>query len=267
MKPQSRARKEVDRLAPDPKQLKRTAPPASGKKSAPWKFERPAGTAAKRKGAASNVPKSKAVRSSLLGMKTKADLQALLPHARPLKDFVVGEEVEVFDKMQKGYTYVRECKPGDRSSFAKGFEPAYSPQEMIEMGIFEGKYINDKVFEFPREWFEAGLKAGTLSVARPMERVNFFKIKSRQPLGTWRQNGWIRGDDARGWFEWFCRYWLGRRDDAVDAHQIGRWRNYKRHSGQITSRGKQCDGTLEDAMTKAPKQRQALLHWSWPCLI
>jgi tRNA U34 5-methylaminomethyl-2-thiouridine-forming methyltransferase MnmC len=78
-------------------------------------------------------------------MKTKSDLQALLRRARPLAEFAVGEEVEVYDKMQREYRYVRQCKPGDKATFANGFSPAYTPQEMIEMGIFEGKYLNDKV--------------------------------------------------------------------------------------------------------------------------
>jgi hypothetical protein len=116
-------------------------------------------------------------------------------------------------------------KGGD---FHKGFSPHFSPENILELGVFEGKYLNDCQDEFPEEWFTRAKLS-----AQPDPHVNFFGLKSRQSLATWKGNGWIHGPDPRGWFQWFCRYWLGRRLPEVDAVQIRRWRSFRRHEGQV----------------------------------
>lgn len=164
--------------------------------------------------------------------------------------YKIGDTIHVNDLMQKHYSYQLDAPIGE--DFDAGFSPCYSPQEMLAMGVFEGKYCNDCHAEFPESWFE---QAKTNSVADPS--LNYFKVKSRQPLQVWQEKGWIIGPDPRGWFQWFCRYYLGRRLPEVDAQQIKRWRNFSRHAGQIRANCRPGD------ITCRPRQRQALLQWSY----
>ena len=164
--------------------------------------------------------------------------------------YAVGDKVVVNDRMQQGYTYVISAPTG--ADFAPGFEPHFTPAEMLAHGVFEGKYCNDCQGELPAEWF-AEAKVSDV----PDPDVNYFRIKSRQPLSVWRDKGWIMGDDPRGWFQWYCRYYLGRRDPEIDAKQIKRWRAFARHAAQVRNN---CD---PGDWTCRPRQRQALLQWSY----
>jgi hypothetical protein len=161
----------------------------------------------------------------------------------------IGDEITVSDQMQDGYSYRLETPMNDQ--FAVNFQPCYSPKEMLEMGVFEGKYCTDCRPEFPCDWFE---NAKTSHHADP--GLNYFGVKSRQPLSEWRRKGWIFGHDPRGWFQWYCRYFLGRRIPEIDTIQIKRWRGFTRHAGQIR---KNCEPG--DVFCR-PRQRQALLQWS-----
>lgn len=162
----------------------------------------------------------------------------------------IGDIIEVNDKLQTGYLCELVAPVGEE--FSDEFEPCYSPQQMLEMGVFEGKYCNDCVIELPREWFRNAKVSET-----PDPSLNYFGIKSRQPLHVWRQKGWIYGPDPRGWFQWYCRYYLGRRLPEIDHIQIKRWKAFARHAGQIRAN---CD--RGDVFCRR-RQRQALLQWSY----
>lgn len=152
--------------------------------------------------------------------------------------------------MQSGYRYQRNAAPGE--DFDAGFAPEMSPRQMLELGVFEGKYMNDCQSEFPTNWFENARLS-----ERPDPSQNAFGLKSRMPLSHWREKGWIIGPDPRGWFQWYCRYWMGRRLPVVDAAQIKRWRAFSRHRGQIRAN---C-GPMD--LDCRPRQRQALLQWAY----
>ena len=179
-----------------------------------------------------------------------------------------GKKIIVKDKMQN-YTYYLSEPPG--KNFHKDFKPELTPSQMLKMGIFEGKYINDGENEFPKEWYkDAKLKNKLCDTSDPS--VNAFKIKSRLSLQEWRKRKWIPivpGDkDIRGWFQWYCRYWIGRRDPNVDIVQIKRWRSFKRHKGQILKSLKTMDKknrpvSKTDIVKHRPRQRQALLQWAY----
>ncbi len=160
-----------------------------------------------------------------------------------------GDIILVHDRMQTDYSYKLVAPVGQQ--FDAGFKPAFTPKEMLRHGVFEGKYLNDCRAEFPASWYE-GAKLSDVAD----ETLNCFGIKSRQPLSVWLEKGWIIGPDPRGWFQWYCRYYLGRRIPNVDAMQIKRWRAFVRHAAQIRSH---CD-TLD--FHCRPRQRQALLQWS-----
>ena len=163
-------------------------------------------------------------------------------------------EIVVNDKMQTDYRYILTAKAG--AQFDPVFTPYFSPQQMLEMGVFEGRYLNDCTDEFPAEWFQNAKIS-----PKPDPALNYFGIKSRQPLDVWQQKGWIYGPDPRGWFQWFCRYYLGRRLPDIDPIQIKRWKGFARHAGQIRANCYPGDVFCR------PRQRQALLQWSHDPLI
>lgn len=164
--------------------------------------------------------------------------------------YKIGTVVKVADRMQKDYSYKIMVPAG--ANFDPGFRPFYSPAEMLEMGVFEGKYCNDCQDELPKSWF----KKAKISDA-PDVNLNYFGIKSRQPLSVWQEKGWIYGPDPRGWFQWYCRYYLGRRLPEVDAIQIKRWRAFSRHVGQIRANCEPGD------IFCRRRQRQGLLQWAY----
>jgi hypothetical protein len=162
----------------------------------------------------------------------------------------MAKTITVNDKMQQGYSYTLTEETG--KNFAPEFKPHFTPKEMLELGVFEGKYMNDCQDEFPKGWFEKAKISDT-----PDESLNCFRIKSRQPLSVWQQNGWIIEPDPRGWFQWYCRYYMGRRLPAVDEKQIKRWKAFNRHAGQIKA------NCLPGDLECRPRQRQGLLQWSY----
>ena len=160
--------------------------------------------------------------------------------------------VVVNDLMQKNYQY-KLTEPVGRN-FDPEFKPELTPAEMLALGVFGGKYLTDCKQEFPRSWFAHA----KLSPEHHDDSLNFFHAHASQPLKVWLEKGWINEDhDPRGWFQWYCRYYLGRRILGEDDRQIRRWRLIKRHVGQIKKNCRPGDVTCR------PAQRQALLHWAY----
>jgi hypothetical protein len=160
------------------------------------------------------------------------------------------ERVRVHDRMQKNYTY--ELTEPEGKNFDPEFEPELTPKQMLALGVFGGKYLTDCRKEFPEDWFTHA----KLCSERHDPELNFFGINASQPLAIWRAKGWIHPDDPRGWFQWYCRYYMGRRGPD-DTRQIRRWRAIGRHIAQIK---KNCRrGNLECRR----RQRQAVLHWAY----
>ena len=159
--------------------------------------------------------------------------------------------VIVNDLMQKNYTYERVARPG--KDFAPEFAPDLTPKQMLELGVFGGKYMTDCRQEFPADWFTNA----KLCHEFHNPKLNFFEINASQPLSVWRAKGWIHQDDPRGWFQWYCRYFMGRRMPQEDARQIARWKAIRRHIGQIKANCRPSD------LACRRRQRQALLHWAY----
>lgn len=155
----------------------------------------------------------------------------------------------VNDKMQKNYSY--ELTEPTGKNFDPEFNPDLTPKEMLSLGVFGGKYMNDCKKEFPRSWFTRA----KMSLKKNID-LNYFKVDASQPISVWRKKGWIKKQDPRGWFQWYCRYYLGRRSED-DKRQIKRWKAMKRHLSQIKKYCKKRD------LECRKKQRQALLHWAY----
>jgi hypothetical protein len=160
------------------------------------------------------------------------------------------KHIVVNDRMQQGYAY--DLTEPEGENFHPDFWPELSPQEMLEMGIFGGKYMTDCRDEFPASWFAKA----KLSPARANPKLNFFGVGASQSLAEWRRKGWIHEDDPRGWFQWYCRYYRGRRGPD-DERQVKRWRAMTRHIAQIKAKCRPGDWTCHT------RQRQALLHWAY----
>ena len=163
----------------------------------------------------------------------------------------MAEEVVVNDRMQRGYRYLRTQPPG--CNFAPRFAPELTPAEMLALGVFCGKYMTDCRDEFPAGWFAHA----KLAEGRPDCSLNHFGVKASAPLREWRANGWIHPDDPRGWFQWYCRYWSGRRLPGEDERQVARWRAFRRHAAQVRRHCEPGDPFCR------PRQRQALLQWAY----
>ena len=163
---------------------------------------------------------------------------------------MTSKRIRVNDKMQQGYSYL--CtKPAGRC-FAEEFDPELTPKQMLELGVFGGKYMTDCKGEFPESWF----RNAKLATGARDKDLNLFKINASKPLSHWEEKGWIYEEDPRGWFQWYCRYYMGRRCED-DERQIKRWRAMRRHIAQLV---KSC--AMGD-LTCRPRQRQALLHWAY----
>lgn len=158
--------------------------------------------------------------------------------------------IRVNDKMQKGYSYEL-TEPAGRN-FHPDFKPELTPREMLELGVFCGRYMRDCEKEFPKSWFA---EAKFAKHGRNCD-LNFYGIDASQPLEVWQKKGWIHPDDPRGWFQWYCRYYSGRRHED-DERQIKRWKAFARHAAQVR---KHCQKGNPHCRTR---QRQALLHWAY----
>jgi hypothetical protein len=206
--------------------------------------------------------------------KTPEDMVKYLQiYGRPFSQFKKGDTIHVHDKMQTKYAYTIEHDPG--TGFPAEFKPYFTPAQILRLGAFGGKYLNDCLTEFPAEWFMDAIALEKLSPQENNIELNLFQIDSRLPLAEWRKKGWVPSShhtkasqypalsnadlnmDPRGWFQWYCRYWMGRRIPELDMIQIQRWKAFARHSGAVKKNCKAGD------LNCRPRQRQALLQWAW----
>lgn len=163
-----------------------------------------------------------------------------------MKTILVNEEY------QTGYEYQQTESVG--KNFDPKFKPDLTPKQMLQLGIFGGNYFVETPNEFPADWFKGVEYTAT---GHADKKLNYFKVNASQPLRVWQKKGWIYDEDPKGWFLWYCRYYVGRRIPEEDARQIKRWGAIKRHVTQIQQNCSKGDKTCR------PRQRQALLHWAY----
>ncbi|MDY0097502.1 MAG: hypothetical protein RBS01_04090, partial [Candidatus Dojkabacteria bacterium] len=160
------------------------------------------------------------------------------------------KKILVNDLMQQGYVYYLVEPIG--KNFDPLFKPELTPKQMLELGVFGGKYMTDCTNEFPKDWFTNA----KLSPLKKDITLNYFKVDASMPLSYWKKKGWIYHEDPRGWFQWYCRYYMGRRIPPEDERQIKRWRALKWH---VIAIEKNC---IKMNLNCRKKQRQAVLHWA-----
>lgn len=163
------------------------------------------------------------------------------------------KKVTVHDRMQSRYVYELVAPKGKK--FDPRFKPELTPKQMLSLGVFGGVYMRDCTNEFPKSWFTAA-KFQKKGSYEHDAKLNYFGVNASQPLSIWRNKGWIHPQDPRGWFQWYCRYYMGRRSDD-DERQIKRWMAITRHIAQIVNHCKTGDYSCRR------KQRQAVLHWAY----
>ena len=134
----------------------------------------------------------------------------------------------------------------------KIFKPELSPKKMLELGVFGGSYFGLKINEYPKTWFKNAKLSKNFD-----ESLNRFKVKSGLSRKEWIEKGWIFKEDPLGWFQWYCRYSMGRRIARIDEIQIKRWKNFKRHVMAIK---KNCEPIN---LSCRRRQRQAILQWAY----
>lgn len=158
--------------------------------------------------------------------------------------------VKVKDSIQKKYQYILTEPIG--KNFDPEFKPHLTPKQMLQLGVFGGYYLEDCQKEFPKSWFQ-----GMKFAPKPNPKLNYFGVNASQPLSVWQQKGWIYPEDPRGWFQWYCRYYMGRRIPKEDQRQIKRWKAIRRHIMQIKRNCRMGD------LNCRRRQRQAVLHWAY----
>lgn len=172
-----------------------------------------------------------------------------MPRKKPAK-------VKHSDSFQKNYVYYLSEPVG--KNFDPTFTPDLTPKEMLKFGIFGGAYFIGVKNLIPNDLPESWFKGVKLSKTGDKEKnLNFFKVSASQSREVWIKNNWISPIDPHGWFQWYCRYYMGRRVPAEDERQIRRWRAFRRHLTQVKKNCKKGD------MECRPRQRQALLHWAY----
>jgi len=140
----------------------------------------------------------------------------------------------------------------DNLDFYKIFEPQLTPKQMLELGVFGGSYFGKQIDEFPKSWFKNAKISKNFDI-----NLNRFKVKSGLSRDHWIKKGWIYKEDPLGWFQWYCRFSMGRRIAHIDEIQIKRWKNFKRH---VMAINKNCE---KNDLSCRRKQRQAILQWAY----
>lgn len=167
-----------------------------------------------------------------------------------------------------------------------GFNPNKSPSEVLREGSFGGSYfrplysrklgvtVSDDHLELPPSWVQGLDAAQYLTSPAYDPEANKFKVVCGQSIEQWEEKGWISHQhDVRGWFQWYCRFFMGRRCED-DARQVSRWKKCVGPAGRwrrmllkkyMTSGVREVwdDGADEDAPEVSPVMHQTCHHWAF----
>tara|TARA_Y100000389_G_scaffold43581_1_gene38234 strand:- start:5833 stop:6387 length:555 start_codon:yes stop_codon:yes gene_type:complete len=159
------------------------------------------------------------------------------------------------------------------------FTPNVSPKDVLREGSFGGTYFRpikssvtgntytsqEVINEYPKYWFQ-GINIDKMVTSSTYDKkVNKYNVKCGSSLENWEENGWIDKQDPYGWFQWYCRFYQGRRTND-DERQIKRWEKLAGPNGRFRRRLMnliiQKEKKYND-LTISPVIRQVLLHWGY----
>ena len=159
------------------------------------------------------------------------------------------------------------------------FKPNLTPKQVLRMGSFGGTYFRNiqsgvtgkkhsgktAIKEYPKDWFK-GINIEKKVISQEYDKnVNTYKVKCGSSLQDWEKSNWIDKQDPYGWFQWYCRFYQGRRSKD-DERQIKRWLNLAGPNGRFRKRLMNMiikKKTNYNDETVSPVIRQTLLHWGY----
>ena len=151
------------------------------------------------------------------------------------------------------------------------FNPNRTSAEVINEGAFGGTYFRDIYSNVNSKWYRNSWKEfNFLKDVDPKlyssnyydVNVNKYGVKCGTSLRFWENKGWIHKQDPYGWFQWYCRYYLGRRTND-DNRQIKRWNGIIDRFKNILVKIIKNKDTKFDDYSVSSKIRQILLHWGY----
>ena len=234
---------------------------------------------------ADEAPRAKRKKGNSVAPSTKIEVNEPMHNAVPIKDI---------ENLRAGWTAWKPNGPqltrDEDSVFHFKDQPTFlpnkSPEEMLREGCFGGSYfrplyssrlgitVRDDYKELPSSWYE-GLDIATFLTSPSYNAdSNKYKVKCGQSIEEWEAAGWIAHEyDVRGWFQWYCRFFMGRRCED-DERQIGRWQRCVGVSGRwrrsllkkYMSMGVRevfDDGEDEEKGDVSPVQHQTCFQWAY----
>ena len=205
--------------------------------------------------------------------------------------YVPGRVIKVNDFLQQNYTYVLTATygrldelvaPNEDPVVTEYFRPDLTPKYLLDQGVFGGGYCNDCIFELPKEWLLHPTDIHLLNSLNPEKcpdpELNKFKVMadlkdSVVPIYLTETgkgvlaNRSLKKDEApcdpdiRGWFQWYMRYFLGRRLSIVDEIQKKRWILMQDMKQTIIDRVN--DGIFYGSIEAgSAEERQKMLEWA-----
>lgn len=147
------------------------------------------------------------------------------------------------------------------------FDPNLTPNQILLSGAFGGSYFG--IEDLKGDYDYQSLFQNLLSDVPPhlylgekyKPRLNKFRIRSGMDYKYWTDMGWIHQDDPYGWFEWYLKYYNGRRH-TDDERQISRWQQFCGVNGRWRNRIYSRINETGD-WNASPRIQQSLLHWGY----
>ncbi|XP_048043295.1 uncharacterized protein zgc:113208 [Megalobrama amblycephala] len=227
----------------------------------------------KNEGQSSAVKKPRALAGKADSTKTKVKLSGKDKDKEKNKDYKKnnsdgGKNASEIKRNEKGQLVFK-----DHTEFT----PNMSPKEVLQAGSFGGTYFRpiyssitkqhykDVWQELPEEWLDGLDISKQVASSTYRENVNTYNVKCGGSLEMWESSGWIVPQDPYGWFQWYCRFYQGRRT-VDDARQISRWAKCAGLKGRwrqnlITKVVR--SGCAYDNPGVSPVVRQTLQHWGY----